>query len=76
MSYDPFRRALRTFGQAFLAVLLGSLAGVIPSQGAFWAVMQSATLAGAIAVLALAQNMLEESGALPAVLKDPPQPPR
>jgi hypothetical protein len=81
---DALRRAIRTFAQAFVGVLLLQAAAIAVSvnQGTWvpdvdWLkrVVLSAAAAGVIAVLSWLQNYLEDSGVagktIPAVLKAP-----
>ncbi|HHH27363.1 MAG TPA: hypothetical protein ENK57_03295 [Polyangiaceae bacterium] len=65
---DPIRRALRTFAQAFIGILLGSellpgivVSGQLPDSDAVERLFVSAAAAGFIALLAWVQNTLEDA---------------
>lgn len=75
---DAIRRAIRTFIQGFLGNLVGSsiLSGVATRGVVDWSgatkVGISALAGGVIALISFVQNALEDSGTIPAVLKQPP----
>lgn len=72
---DSLRRALRTFLQGFVGTFLAlntGLGGQVPSLGGLKAAATAALWAGVIAVLSWAQNALEDSTPVPALLKAPP----
>ena len=75
---DAVRRAIRTFLQAFIGLLLASLAGehLAPNTVPTWDVVQRLLIASAfgatIALLAWLQNYLEDNTNFPALLKAPP----
>ncbi len=70
---DALRRAARTFLQSFLGTLLLSFPatalGVLPSPEFFARVVTVAAFAGAVAVLSLVQNGLEDNTKFPNMLK-------
>lgn len=58
---DPVRRAVRTFVQAFVAVLaLSFTADSIPSVAEFADVLRYAGWAGVVSVVSLAHNEVED----------------
>lgn len=74
---DAIRRAVRTFFQSFIGVLISS--GILSAIGEAgvvdWSALKkvgvSALGAGIVAVLTFVQNWLEDDGAVPALLKAP-----
>lgn len=74
---DPLRRALRTWLQAFLGSLITS--GVLSAASADgvvdWSALKKALIAAAagavVALITFVQNHLEDSTAMPAILKAP-----
>jgi ABC-type multidrug transport system fused ATPase/permease subunit len=74
---DALRRAIRTFVQTFLGVVISSgilsaaaTDGVVDWSGAK-KVAVSAMSAAVVAVLTFVQNALEDGGQIPAILKAP-----
>lgn len=74
---DAIRRAIRTFFQTFVGVLITSgifsataEAGVV-DWSALKKVAISAAAAAAVAVVTYIQNSLEDAGVVPAPLKEP-----
>lgn len=74
---DALRRAIRTFVQSFFGAFIAS--GVLSAMQTTgivdWAVLQKAAVsagtAGIIALLTWVINVLEDSGAVPSLLKSP-----
>lgn len=74
---DAVRRAIRTFLQAFVGVLVSS--GVLSAVGEAgvvdWSALKkvglSALGAGVVALFTFIQNALEDEGSVPALLKAP-----
>lgn len=72
---DSVRRALRTFLQAFVGILVtsGALSAITTEGVVDWAVLKKAAIsafaAGVVAVLTYVQNAAEDRGVIPAVLK-------
>lgn len=72
---DALRRAIRTWLQTFVGVILASgvLSAMSETGMVDWAVLKkaavSAAVAGAVAVLAFGQNYLEDKGSIPSLLK-------
>lgn len=78
---DSVRRALRTFVQAFIGVLLVQAAALIADlddgeiDWNLWKrVALSALAAGFVAAVSYIQNALEDNTSFPAVLKSTPSP--
>jgi hypothetical protein len=78
---DAVRRGVRTFVQSFIGIFLATVssAHIVSANGIpHLSTLESAVLAAAwgalIAVLAMAQNYLEDQNVIPAVLKAPPSP--
>lgn len=75
---DYVRRAIRTFLQAFLGVFLSSYITMTGSSVAILdleilgRLLVSATIAGIIAMLTFAQNLLEDTTNMPSILKNSP----
>lgn len=71
---DAIRRAVRTFLQAFIGVLLGS--GILSAMGETgvvdWSSVKkiglSALAAGIVAIITWLQNFLEDENVIPTVL--------
>ena len=74
---DAIRRAVRTFLQSFIGVLVstGILSAIGESGVVDWSGLKKAGLsalgAGVVALLTFIQNALEDEGAVPAILKAP-----
>lgn len=81
---DSLRRALRTFLQAFLGVLVPMFTavyvtpGVLPSWEVLQTILIAAGVAGVIALVSFIQNWLEDTRAIGVVLgaEKPDRPPR
>lgn len=77
---DALRRALRTFVQAFLGSIItsGILSTVQEAGVVDWSALKkvavSAAAAAVIALITWAQNFLEDTTTVPALLKAPPSP--
>jgi hypothetical protein len=77
---DWLRRAIRTFAQAFLGVMItqwGTLAlkpGEIPDESVLRSLVIAGIVAGIVAVVTATHNALEDHAGLPALLKSPPSP--
>jgi len=70
---EAVHRAVRTFVQAWIGVFLGMTLvnpGDVPSPDLLRRAAIAAAWAGVVAVLSWLQNYLEETGAVPKVLKD------
>lgn len=74
---DAVRRAIRTFFQTFVGVLISSgiLSAMTEAGVVDWSALKkvviSAGAAAVVAVVTYIQNALEDSGTVPALLKDP-----
>lgn len=74
---DAVRRAIRTFIQAFLGVLVtsGIFSAAAEDGVVDWSGLKkvgiSAAAAAVVAVVTYIQNALEDSGTVPALLKEP-----
>ncbi len=75
---DSVRRGIRTFVQAVTAILLLQIGTVATDIGTgnwvpdvIWLkrVAISALIAGAVAIITFVHNLMEDSGAIPSVLK-------
>lgn len=73
---DAFYRALRTFFQGFLGVLIGTgILSIIAADGAVdWSILMkavvSAVAGGVIAIVSFIQNTLEDGGQIPKFFKN------
>lgn len=71
---DSFRRAVRTFFQAFVGVLLSSgiLSAMSETAIVDWSALKkvgiSALVAGVVALITWVQNFLEDKAVIPVVL--------
>lgn len=74
---DAVKRAIRTFFQAFLGVLIASgvLSAASENGVVDWSAVKkvgfSALAAGVVAIVTYIQNKLEDAKVVPALLKDP-----
>lgn len=74
---DAIRRAIRTFFQTFLGVIItsGIFSAAAENGVVDWSGLKkvglSAAAAAVVALLTYIQNALEDSGTIPALLKDP-----
>ena len=74
---DAIRRAIRTFFQTFVGVLISSgiLSAAAEAGVVDWSALKkiviSAGAAAVVAVVTYIQNALEDSGTVPALLKEP-----
>lgn len=70
---DPIRRAIRTFIQAFVGVIISSLigegTGKLPDFNFIETTLGGAVVAGVIATLTFIQNSLEDTNAIPSLAK-------